>query len=77
MLDNIPSWIAKPAVAVINHWDWLGQKVNDFAVNSTVNVCRPRPHPWSTAHPYVSWTSLSDHQWSARDVLPVNALSLL
>ena len=40
--------------------------VNRIMVNKAVNRCRERPHPWSTAHDYVSWTSLTDRSWSAR-----------
>jgi prostaglandin-endoperoxide synthase 2 len=49
-----------------NQWPWLAGKVNPIAVNRLVNTCRTRPHPWSTAHDYVSWTSLTDQTWSAR-----------
>src|SRR5437762_2153153 len=66
MFENIPSWLQKPIFNLANNWDWLGGKINALAINSTVNVCRHRPHPWSTAHDYVSWTSLSDRRWSAR-----------
>ena len=37
---------------------------------------RRRPHPWSTVHPYISWTSLTDQTWSARH-LPGAALKNL
>src|SRR5687768_12002856 len=47
-------------------WPWLARKLNEFAINRVVNVCRHRPHPWSTVHPYTSWTSLTDQHWSAR-----------
>ena len=45
---------------------FLHRLINRFAINQVVNVCRHRPHPWSTAHDYVSWTSLTNKQWSAR-----------
>lgn len=45
---------------------WLRKIINKIAINKAVNVCRHRPHPWSTVHDYVSWTSLTDKQWSAR-----------
>ncbi len=54
-----------------NHWPWLASKVNPIAINRLVNRCRTRPHPWSTAHDYVSWTSLTDLTWSARHLPPV------
>lgn len=40
--------------------------VNRIMVNAAVGRCRERPHPWSTAHDYISWTSLSDRSFSAR-----------
>ncbi len=66
MLDNIPGWLLRPVIGLANNWDWLGGFINAKAISGTVNVCRPRPHPWSTAHDYVSWTSLTDQRWSAR-----------
>lgn len=39
---------------------------NRIMVNVAVGRCRERPHPWSTAHDYISWTSLTDTTWSAR-----------
>ena len=56
-----------------NHWPWLAGKVNPLAINRLVSTCRTRPHPWSTAHDYVSWTSLTDQTWSARHLPPVAA----
>ena len=52
---------------------WLGKKINKIAINAAVNVSRHRPHPWSTVHDYVSWTSLTDKHWSARH-LPAKRL---
>jgi prostaglandin-endoperoxide synthase 2 len=66
MFEKIPRFILKPVASLANQWPWLGDKVNAAAINSTVNVCRHRPHPWSTVHDYVSWTSLTDQRWSAR-----------
>ncbi|MNF44650.1 hypothetical protein D3C84_257650 [compost metagenome] len=66
MFGNIPGFVLKPIANLANNWSWLGEKINSIAINSTVNVCRHRPHPWSTVHDYVSWTSLTDQRWSAR-----------
>src|SRR5438046_2322837 len=66
MFENIPGWLLRPFMNLANNWDWLGGKINRIAINGIVNVCRHRPHPWSTAHDYISWTSLSDRRWSAR-----------
>ncbi|MBM3619553.1 MAG: heme peroxidase [Alphaproteobacteria bacterium] len=66
MLENVPSWLLRLALWVVSKSEWLSDKLNRFAINSAVEVCRTRPHPWSTAHDYVSWTSLTDMRWSAR-----------
>jgi prostaglandin-endoperoxide synthase 2 len=66
MIDNIPAFILRPVMAIANKWTWFGRKLNKFAINSIVNVSRHRPHPWSTAHDYTSWTSLTDQRFSAR-----------
>lgn len=66
MIDDIPGFILRPVMALANRWTWLGRKLNKFAIDSIVNVSRHRPHPWSTAHSYTSWTSLTDQRFSAR-----------
>jgi prostaglandin-endoperoxide synthase 2 len=66
MFENIPGWLLRPITRLANNWDWLGGKINAAAINGAVNVCRYRPHPWSTVHDYISWTSLTDRHWSAR-----------
>ena len=76
MFENVPSVVLKAVIAVANNQAWLGNIVNSFAINSTINVCRHRPHPWSTAHDYVSWTSLTDQHFSARH-LPAKRLENL
>jgi len=73
MLDDLPGFILNPLLKLAEKWSWLGAKLNVYAVNSLVNSCRHRPHPWSTAHNYISWTSLTDQRWSARH-LPANPL---
>ena len=52
----------------------LGRWINKFVINMLVNKSRHRPHPWSTVHDYVSWTSLTDKNWSARH-LPAKTLN--
>ncbi|MCC8991469.1 MAG: hypothetical protein LM514_02510 [Streptococcus sp.] len=74
MLNNLPTTIANAASWIASKWPWFARKLNKIAINSSVNVCRHRPHPWSMVHPYVSWTSLTDKQWSARH-LPEKKLS--
>ena len=39
-----------------------------------MNSARHRPHPWSTIHDYVSWSSLTDLRYSARH-LPATRLT--
>ena len=62
-----------PIGGLANRWPWLASKVNPIAINRLVSACRTRPHPWSTAHDYVSWTSLTDQTWSARHLPAVPA----
>ncbi len=48
----------------------LGEWVNKWAINRVVNRARPRPHPLSTYADYVSWTGLTERQWSGRHLPP-------
>lgn len=66
MLEKIPAPVLRFAVSLGETWPWLGSKINTIAINSICNASRHRPHPWSTAHDYTSWTSLTDQRWSAR-----------
>lgn len=54
------------AAKIAAKWPWFAKKLNSFAINKLMGICRTRPHPWSTVHAYVSWTSLTDQRWSAR-----------
>ncbi|MFN2455139.1 MAG: peroxidase family protein [Pyrinomonadaceae bacterium] len=76
MIDDIPDFILRPVMAVANKWTWFGRKLNKVAINSVINVSRRRPHPWSTAHDYTSWISLTDQRFSARH-LPAKRISNL
>lgn len=49
-----------------DRWPWFAQFINGIAINGIVNSTRNRPHPWSTAHDYISWKGLTDRTWSAR-----------
>ncbi len=71
MFAYLPTWLLRPALWLADKWPWLHAVLNSYIIDSTVKVCRNRPHPWSTAHDYVSWTSLTDQRWSARH-LPVD-----
>lgn len=66
MFENIPSSLIKFLVDLTERYPWFRKWVNAIAINRSVNVCRHRPHPWTTVHDYVSWTSLTDQHWSAR-----------
>lgn len=44
----------------------LDDDVNRFIIDRAVNVCRNRPHPWSTRHDYISWSGLTDRTYNAR-----------
>lgn len=66
VLKLIPSWLLKRLADFANSWPWLNKKISALMINRLINVCPHRPHPWSTAHNFVSWTSLTDHRWSGR-----------
>jgi prostaglandin-endoperoxide synthase 2 len=66
MLENVPEFALRGVIALAHKWPWLATTLNSTAINEVVGVSRFRPHPWSTAHDYVSWTSLSDQHFSAR-----------
>src|SRR5436305_9637640 len=66
MFDFLPGWLLKAVLGLASQSSWLDGKINALIINAAVNVCRHRPHPWSTVHDYVSWTSLSDQRFSAR-----------
>jgi prostaglandin-endoperoxide synthase 2 len=44
----------------------LDDDVNRFVIDRAVNVCRNRPHPWTTKHDYISWSGLTDRTFNAR-----------
>lgn len=44
----------------------LDDEVNDALINRLVNAARHRPHPWSTRHPYISWSGLTDRTYNSR-----------
>lgn len=71
-MAKVPGPILRLAVGVVNRWPWAARKVNAIGINRLVNACRERPHPWSTAHDYISWTSLTDQRWSARHLPAVD-----
>ena len=61
MFEKLPAWLVRIVVSPWRiAWSWLGNKINALIINQSVNSARHRPHPWSTVHDYVSWTSLTD-----------------
>jgi len=70
MIDQLPPFVLNFLMKLGELWPWFGRKLNSFAISGIVNSSRHRPHPWSTVHSYVSWTSLTDQRYSARH-LPV------
>jgi prostaglandin-endoperoxide synthase 2 len=44
----------------------LDDDVNRFVINKAVEVCRNRPHPWSTRFDYICWSGLTDRSYNAR-----------
>ena len=66
MFEHLPAFLYRPIINLTEGWPWLGNRLNAVAINGLVNASRHRPHPWSTAHDYVSWTSLTDQRWMAR-----------
>jgi prostaglandin-endoperoxide synthase 2 len=72
MFDWLPSWALRLLVALAERCPFLARLINTALINATVNVCRNRPHPWSTVHDYTSWRSLTDMQFSARHLPAVH-----
>lgn len=73
-MPKLPAPILRVVVFVSKYWPWLAKTMNRLAINGVVTATRERPHPWSTVHDYVSWTSLTDRRWSSRH-LPAVPLS--
>src|ERR1700687_3577303 len=76
MPDWLPSWVLRGLVLLANRFEFIGRFINAKVINQAVEVCRTRPHPWSTVHDYTSWTALSDTRWSARHLPPVHMAGL-
>jgi prostaglandin-endoperoxide synthase 2 len=66
MVEYIPRPLRRLLARLTESWPWLGSAVNSLAINALVNASRHRPHPWSTVHDYVSWTSLTNQRYLAR-----------
>jgi prostaglandin-endoperoxide synthase 2 len=68
--------IVKPVGNLIDGIAWLDGMATHAVVNGAVGTTRTRPHPWSTAHPYISWEGLSDRTFLGRH-LPAKDLAVL
>lgn len=71
MLGSLPPFVARAAIGLAEVWPGFGLFLNRLVINSSARAARNRPHPWSTVHPYVSWRSLTEMNWSARHLPPV------
>ena len=69
-MKNLVSRLVGRVAEFAKRFQFVRGNANKLMINTLVNSCRERPHPWSTVHDYISWTSLTDKTWSARH-LPV------
>ncbi|MEM8924909.1 MAG: peroxidase family protein [Actinomycetota bacterium] len=58
--------LLRQGAKLLNRFGPSRRWLNRLLIDRLVTKCRERPHPWSTAHDYVSWTSLTERRWSAR-----------
>ncbi|MCA8928289.1 MAG: heme peroxidase [Alphaproteobacteria bacterium] len=63
-------WLERRLFDVVEAVPVLAVHANRILINRAVGRARTRPHPWSTAQPYTSWTALSDRSWSGRHLPP-------
>jgi prostaglandin-endoperoxide synthase 2 len=76
MPELLPSWALRLLVALAERCPLVARLINAKLINTIVDVCRNRPHPWSTVHDYTSWRSLTDMQFSARHLPAVHMTGL-
>ncbi len=69
-MAGIKTDLIKWAAGAVEKQPWLHGIVNRFLIDRVVRMARSRPHPYSTVHNYVSWTSLTDRSYSARHLPP-------
>lgn len=61
--------VLEPFIAwLTERWPALHRWVSGLLINGIVTQTRPRPHPWSTKTPYISWAALTDRTFSARQL---------
>lgn len=61
LLEPVVAWLTERSPA-LHRW------VSGLLINGIVTETRPRPHPWSTKTPYISWAALTDRTYSARQL---------
>lgn len=60
-LEPVVAWLTE-------RWPAFHRWVSGLLINGIVSETRPRPHPWSTKTPYISWAALTDRSYSARQL---------
>jgi prostaglandin-endoperoxide synthase 2 len=61
--------VLEPFIAwLTERWPAFHRWVSGLLINGIVSQTRPRPHPWSTKTPYISWAALTDRTYSARQL---------
>ncbi len=69
-MSLLPYSVKAKLFGIVEAIEPLAQLVNRWAINRTISRARPRPHPLSTVHDYVSWRGLTDRRWSGRHLPP-------
>jgi len=75
-MSSLFDQILSVAGGVIDKCGWLDRAASKIVIDKLVESAPTRPHPWSTASDYVSWKSLTDKTYQARQ-LPATDLTPL
>lgn len=68
MLATIVAYLEPVVAWLTERWPAFHRWINGLLINGIVAQARPRPHPWSTKTPYISWAALTDRTYSARQL---------